>query len=211
MKRVIVGISGAGGAIYGIRLLEVPRTVADIETHLVLTAAARRTITLETDLSVAQVKATADRVHKAGDVAAPISSGSFRVTSMIVAPCSIKTAAGIATSYSGNLLLRAADVMLKERRPLVLLVRETPMHIGHLRLLVGLAEMGVVIMPPVPGLLPSPVDPRRDHRTDRQPRPRPAQHRNGTGVVPPLGRARQHVARTLGLEQPRSVSDSAAG
>jgi 4-hydroxy-3-polyprenylbenzoate decarboxylase len=157
MKRVIVGISGASGATYGIRLLEVLRTVADVETHLVLTAAARRTIALETDLSVAQVKAAADRVHKASDVAAPISSGSFRATSMIVAPCSIKTAAGIATSYSDNLLLRAADVMLKERRPLVLLVRETPMHVGHLRLLVQLAELGAVIMPPVPALYHRPA------------------------------------------------------
>ena len=150
MKRIIVGISGATGATYGIRLLRVLQKVADVETHLVLSRAARRTIALETDTSVEDVEATADRVHKAGDIAASLSSGSFRTTGMVVAPCSMKTASGIASSYSDNLLLRAADVTLKERRPLVLLVRETPLHIGHLRLLVQVAEMGAVVMPPVP-------------------------------------------------------------
>lgn len=157
MKRIIVGISGATGATYGIRLLEVLRMVEGVETHLVLSPAARRTIALETDLFVEQVEAMADHVHKAGDIAAPISSGSFRAAGMIVAPCSMKTVSGIATSYSDNLLLRAADVILKERRPLVLLVRETPMHIGHLRLLVRLAEMGAVIMPPVPAFYHRPA------------------------------------------------------
>jgi 4-hydroxy-3-polyprenylbenzoate decarboxylase len=150
MKRIIVGISGATGVIYGIRLLEVLRGVGGVETHLVLTLAARRTLALETDLSVEQVEAMADQVYKAGDIAAAISSGSFRAAGMIVAPCSIKTVSGIATSYSDNLVLRAADVTLKDRRPLVLLVRETPLHLGHLRLLVQVAEMGAVVMPPVP-------------------------------------------------------------
>ena len=150
MKRIVIGMSGATGAIYGIRLLEVLRNVPGMETHLVLTPAARRTIVLETDNSVEQVEAMAHRVHRSANIAACISSGSFRCSGMIVAPCSMKTASGIASSYSDNLLLRAADVMLKDRRPLLLLVRETPMHLGHLRLLVQIAEMGGIIMPPVP-------------------------------------------------------------
>lgn len=150
MKRIVVGISGATGAIYGVRLLQILRTVPTIETHLVLTSAAKRTIGLETDFSVAQIEGLADQSHRASDIAASISSGSFRAAGMIVAPCSMKTVSGIATSYSDNLLLRAADVMLKDRRSLVLLVRETPLHLGHLRLLVQVAEMGAVVMPPVP-------------------------------------------------------------
>ncbi len=150
MRRVVVGISGASGAIYGIRLLQMLQSVRSIEVHLVLSSAARRTITLETELSVDYVEGLAYRAHKANDIAASISSGSFRATGMIVAPCSMKTVSGIATSYSDNLLLRAADVMLKDRRPLVLLVRETPLHLGHLRLLVQVTEMGAIVMPPVP-------------------------------------------------------------
>ena len=150
MKRIVVGISGASGAIYGVRLLEVLRGLPDIETHLVITAAGKRTLGLETDLSVDDVEALADTTHKAADMAASISSGSFRAAGMVVAPCSMKTVSGIATSYSENLLLRCADVMLKDRRPLVLLVRETPLHLGHLRLLVQVTEMGAVVMPPMP-------------------------------------------------------------
>ncbi len=157
MKRIIVGISGATGAIYGIRLLEVLRGVSSVETHLVLSPAAQRTLALETDFSLEQVEAMADRVYKPGDIAATISSGSFRAGGMIVAPCSIKTVSGIATSYSDNLLLRAADVTLKDRRPLVLLVRETPLHLGHLRLLVQVAEIGAVVMPPVPAFYHRPA------------------------------------------------------
>ena len=157
MKRLIVGISGATGAIYGIRLLDVLRSVKDIETHLVLSPAARRTISLETDLSVEQVEALADFVYKPHDIAAAISSGSFRAAGMIVAPCSIKTVSGIAASYSDNLLLRSADVILKERRPLVLLVRETPLHLGHLRLLVQVSEIGAIVMPPVPAFYHRPT------------------------------------------------------
>src|SRR5580658_9734070 len=147
MKRIIVGISGATGAIYGIRLLQILRSVAALETHLVLSSAARRTILLETPYSVEEVEAMATCVHRSSDIAASISSGSFRSSGMIVAPCSMKTVSGIATSYSDNLLLRAADVMLKDRRPLVLLVRETPLHLGHLRLLVQVAEIGAVMLP----------------------------------------------------------------
>lgn len=150
MKRLIVGVSGASGVIYGIRLLEVLRGVDGVETHLVLSPAARRTVALETDFSVEQVEALADRVYRPGDLAAAISSGSCRSAGMIVAPCSMKTASGIAHSYSDNLLLRAADVALKEQRRLVLLVRETPLHLGHLRTLLQLAEMGAIVMPPVP-------------------------------------------------------------
>lgn len=157
MKKLIVGISGASGAIYGIRLLEVLRGVEGVETHLVLNPAARRTVVLETDFSIEQVEAMADRVYRPGDIAAAISSGSFRSAGMVVAPCSIKTLSGIATSYSDNLLLRAADVTLKERRPLVLLVRETPLHLGHLRLLVQVAEIGAVVMPPVPAFYHRPA------------------------------------------------------
>jgi flavin prenyltransferase len=157
MKRIIVGISGATGAIYGIRLLQILRSVTALETHLVLSPAARRTILLETPYSVEEVEAMATCVHRSSDIAASISSGSFRSSGMIVAPCSMKTVSGIATSYSDNLLLRAADVMLKDRRPLVLLVRETPMHLGHLRLLVKVAEMGGIVMPPVPAFYHRPT------------------------------------------------------
>lgn len=156
-KRIVVGISGASGAIYGIRLLEVLQGVPEIETHLVLSPAARRTIPLETEFSVEQVEALAFRNYKAADIAASISSGSFRADAMIVAPCSMKTVSGIASSYSDNLLLRAADVMLKDRRRLVLLVRETPLHLGHLRLLVQATEIGAIIMPPVPAFYHRPT------------------------------------------------------
>ncbi len=156
-KRIVVGISGASGAIYGIRLLELLQGVAEIETHLVLSPAARRTIPLETEWSVEQVEALAFKNYKSADIAASISSGSFRAHAMIVAPCSMKTVSGIATSYSDNLLLRAADVMLKDRRPLVLLVRETPLHLGHLRLLVQVTEIGAIVMPPVPAFYHRPT------------------------------------------------------
>jgi len=157
MKRIIVGISGATGAVYGIRLLEVLSAVDGVESHLVMSSAARRTLSLETDYSVEQLESLADRVYKTSDIAAAISSGSFRATGMIVAPCSMKTVSGIATSYSDNLLLRAADVTLKDRRPLVLLVRETPFHLGHLRLLVQVAEMGAIVMPPMPAFYHRPA------------------------------------------------------
>ncbi len=157
MRRIIVGISGASGAVYGIRLLEVLQGVPDIETHLVLSSAARRTIGLETDYTADFVEALADYTYRCSDIAAAISSGSFRPSAMIVAPCSMKTVSGIATSFSDNLLLRAADVILKERRRLVLLVRETPLHLGHLKLLVQVAELGAVIMPPMPAFYHRPT------------------------------------------------------
>ncbi len=150
MKRLIVGISGASGAIYGVRLLQVLRDVADVETHLVMSQAARQTLSLETDFSLRDVQALADVVHDARDIAASISSGSFKTSGMVILPCSIKTLSGIVNSYTDTLVTRAADVVLKERRPLVLCVRETPLHLGHLRLMTQAAELGAVIMPPVP-------------------------------------------------------------
>ena len=150
MKRLIVGISGASGAIYGVRLLQVLRDVTDIETHLVMSQAARQTLSLETDFSLREVQALADVTHDARDIAASISSGSFQTLGMVIFPCSIKTLSGIVHSYTDGLLTRAADVVLKERRPLVLCVRETPLHLGHLRLMTQAAEIGAVIMPPVP-------------------------------------------------------------
>ncbi|HCR3981307.1 TPA: UbiX family flavin prenyltransferase [Kluyvera ascorbata] len=150
MKRLIIGISGASGAIYGVRMLEVLQSVPDVETHLVMSLAARQTLSLETDLSLREVQALADVVHDARDIAASISSGSFKTGGMAILPCSIKTLSGIVNSYTDGLLTRAADVVLKERRPLVLCVRETPLHLGHLRLMTQAAEIGAVIMPPVP-------------------------------------------------------------
>lgn len=156
MKRLIVGISGASGAIYGVRLLQVLRDVADIKTHLVMSPAARQTLSLETDFSLRDVQSMADVVHDARDIAANISSGSFKTAGMVVLPCSIKTLSGIVHSYTDGLLTRAADVVLKERRPLVLCVRETPLHLGHLRLMTQAAELGAIIMPPVPAFYHAP-------------------------------------------------------
>jgi len=150
VKRLIIGISGASGAIYGVRLLQVLRDVAEVETHLVMSQAARQTLALETNLSLREVQALADVVHDARDIAASISSGSFKTAGMAILPCSIKTLSGIVNSYTDGLLTRAADVVLKERRPLVLCVRETPLHLGHLRLMTQAAELGAVVMPPVP-------------------------------------------------------------
>ena len=149
-KRLIIGISGASGAIYGVRLLQVLQTLPDIESHLVISHAARQTLALETDYSVKALYELANVVYDNRDIGAAISSGSFRCDGMVILPCSIKTLSGIVHSYADELLVRAADVMLKERRPLVLCVRETPLHLGHLRLMTQAAELGVVIMPPVP-------------------------------------------------------------
>jgi 4-hydroxy-3-polyprenylbenzoate decarboxylase len=150
MQRLIVGITGASGAIYGIRLLEFLRVHGEIETHLVMTKPAERTIAQETGYGVADVQAMASVVHTVGDIGASIASGSFLTLGMVVAPCSIHSVAAIAACTADNLLLRAADVVLKEGRKLVLLVRETPLHTGHLRCMLAAAEAGAVIMPPVP-------------------------------------------------------------
>ncbi|HYG58497.1 MAG TPA: UbiX family flavin prenyltransferase [Symbiobacteriaceae bacterium] len=153
--RIVVGISGASGAIYGVRTLDVLRQLG-VETHLVLSDTAGETIAYETPYRLEDVLAMAGKVYRAGDLAAAISSGSFPTDGMIVAPCSIKTLSGIAHSYNDNLLTRAADVTLKERRKLVLVVRETPLHLGHLRLMTAVTETGAVILPPMPSFYHKP-------------------------------------------------------
>lgn len=167
-KRIIIGISGASGAIYGIRLLESLKE-SDIETHLVISKAANITISQETNYKVSQIKEMADYFHNIDDIGAKISSGSFKTLGMIVAPCSIKTMSEISTSMTSNLLSRAADVILKERRKLVLAVRETPLHLGHLRTMTNLAEMGAIIAPPLPAFYPKPetVDEIINHSVGR--------------------------------------------
>src|SRR6201984_804650 len=153
--RLIVGISGASGVIYGARLLELLRPLP-IETHLVISRAAEVALAAETDLKPAAVRALADVVHAIGDIAAPISSGSFKTMGMVVAPCSIRSMAEIASGVTTTLLSRPADVVLKERRRLVLMVRETPLHTGHLRTMTALSEMGAVLAPPVPAFYAKP-------------------------------------------------------
>jgi len=157
--KIVVGMSGASGSIYGVRMLEVLQQ-AGVETHLVMSDAAKRTIVYETDRSIADVKKLATHVHELSDIGACISSGSFRHDGMVIAPCSIKTLSALANSFNANLLIRAADVTLKERRKLVLMVRETPLHLGHLRLMTQVTETGAVILPPMPAFyhLPKTLD-----------------------------------------------------
>jgi 4-hydroxy-3-polyprenylbenzoate decarboxylase len=154
--RLVVGVSGASGIVYGLRALDACRELG-VESHLVLSKAAALTLAQETALSVADVNAQASVVHKVSDIGAAIASGSFRTLGMIVAPCSVRTMSEIATGVTSSLLTRAADVTLKERRPLVLMVRETPLHLGHLRTMVKLAEMGAVIAPPLPAFYARPA------------------------------------------------------
>ena len=156
LKRLVVGMSGASGAIYGIRMLEALRVDNDVETHLVMSSAAKRTILLETDFTVDQVEALADQVHNFKDIAASIASGSFKTVGMVVVPCTIKTLSGIANCFSDNLLLRAADVVLKEQRKLILILRETPLHFGHVRLMAQAIELGATLLPPVPAFYTRP-------------------------------------------------------
>ncbi|CAN7191611.1 UbiX family flavin prenyltransferase [Phenylobacterium sp. LjRoot164] len=153
--RLVVGVSGASGVAYGLRALDACRDLG-VESHLIFSKAAALTLAQETGLSVADVNARADVTHKVGDVGAAISSGSFPTLGMIIAPCSVRTMSEIATGVTSSLLTRAADVTLKERRPLVLMVRETPLHLGHLRTMVRLAEMGAVIAPPLPAFYAKP-------------------------------------------------------
>ena len=167
--RLIIGISGASGVIYGIRLLEALREAPEVETHLVLSNGGKVNIALESHWKVRDVEALADVVYSDSDVAATIASGSFRTGGMIVAPCSMKTLSAIANSYAANLLVRAADVTLKENRKLVLVPRETPLHAGHLRLMREVALMGAVVAPPVPGFYAKPetVDDIINHSVGR--------------------------------------------
>ncbi|MDO9536028.1 MAG: UbiX family flavin prenyltransferase [Bacillota bacterium] len=147
--RIVVGISGATGAIYGIKMLEILHEL-EIETHLIISEASKRTIQLETNYEVEEVEKMAAEVHDINNIGASISSGSFKTSGMIIAPCAIKTLSAIANSFNTNLLIRAADVVLKERRKLVLLVRETPLHLGHLRLMTMVTEAGGILLPPMP-------------------------------------------------------------
>lgn len=167
-RRIVVGISGASGVVYGIRLLELLREVP-LETHLVISRAAEVTLAHETARKLAEVRALADHCYRQDDIAAPIASGSFRALGMIVAPCSIRSASEIASGATTGLLTRAADVTLKERRRLVLLLRETPLHLGHLRTLATLAEIGAVIAPPVPAFYarPQSLEEMIDHTLGR--------------------------------------------
>ncbi|MDQ2818733.1 MAG: UbiX family flavin prenyltransferase [Candidatus Eremiobacteraeota bacterium] len=156
MRTYVVGITGASGSVYAVRTLETLARRPQTRVHLVMSPGAARTIELETDLRAADVAKLAHVVHDAGDLAAPISSGSFGTDGMIVVPCSVRTASAIAYSLNDNLLVRSADVSLKERRRLVLVVRETPLHLGHLRTLTRLSEMGAVVLPPAPGFYTRP-------------------------------------------------------
>ena len=166
--RLLVGISGASGVIYGVRLLQLLRN-AGVQTHLVMSKTAEITFAYETDLKIAEVRALAGADHAINNMAAPISSGSFRTMGMVVAPCSIRSMSEIASGCTTTLLTRAADVTLKERRRLVLMVRETPLHSGHLRSMAALSEMGAIIAPPVPAFYarPTTLEDMVDHTVGR--------------------------------------------
>jgi 4-hydroxy-3-polyprenylbenzoate decarboxylase len=167
--RLIVGISGASGVIYGIRMLEVLKEHTDVETHLVISNGGKLNISLETDWDVKDVEALADEVHSDQNLAATIASGSFKTAGMVIAPCSMKTLSGVVNSYADTLVVRAADVVLKENRPLVLMPRETPLHAGHCRLLHEAALMGITIAPPMPAFYndPQSIDDLINHNVGR--------------------------------------------
>ncbi len=167
--RITIGMSGASGLIYGIRLLEVLKTLPEVETHLIMTPSARMNIAIETQWALADVQALADHVHPINDMAASIASGSFRTDGMIVAPCSMKSLSAIVHSYADNLLIRAADVALKERRRLVLMPRESPLHVGHCELLLKACQLGAIIAPPMPALYNNPqtIDDLINHSVGR--------------------------------------------
>ena len=165
VRRIVVGISGASGAIYGVRLVEVLRETAGVEVHLVVSKGAGATIEYETDRTVAHVRALAHASYEETDLAAALAAGTFHTDGKVIAPCSIRTLSSVANSANDNLITRAADVHLKERRPLVLMVRETPLHAGHLRLMSDATASGAVILPPVPGFYvrPTTIDELVDH------------------------------------------------
>lgn len=169
MLRIIVGITGASGSIYGIRVLEKLRQNPEVELHLIITRSGERTLFLETGRKVAELKALAYCSYSVEDIGARPASGSFPCHGMVVAPCSVNSMSAIAAGTSSNLLLRAADVTLKERRRLILMVRETPFHLGHLRAMVALTEMGAIVAPPVPGFYhhPETIQDLVDHSVDR--------------------------------------------
>ena len=167
--RLIVGMSGASGVIYGIRMLEVLKTIAEVETHLIISNGAKLNISIETNWSVKEVEALAEVVHNDHNLAASVSSGSFKTDGMIVLPCSMKTLSGIVTSYADTLIVRAADVVLKEHRRLVIVPRETPLHVGHCKLLYEAAMNGTIIAPPMPAFYndPETLDDIINHTTGR--------------------------------------------
>jgi 4-hydroxy-3-polyprenylbenzoate decarboxylase len=168
-RRFVVGISGSTGSIYGIRLLQVLRATPDVEIHLVISAPGKKTLVAETDFSVKDVEALAHVVHDNRDIGSSLASGSFRTAGMAVVPCSVKTLSALANSYGDTLIARAGDVALKEKRPLVVVARETPLHAGHLRQMTALAELGAVILPPMPAfyLRPRTVEEIVDHTVGR--------------------------------------------
>jgi 4-hydroxy-3-polyprenylbenzoate decarboxylase len=192
VRRFIVGISGSTGSIYGIRLLQVLREQPDVEVHLVISAPGKKTLVAETDFSVKDVEALAHVVHDNKDIGSALASGSFRTSGMAVAPCSVKTLSALANSYADTLIARAGDVCLKERRPLVVVARETPLHAGHLRQMTTLAELGAVILPPMPAfyLRPRTVAEIIDHTVAR--------------VLDHLGVEQQLVPEWIGTPVPRS-------
>ncbi len=167
--KIVVGISGASGSIYGIRLLDRLRRTPEAESHLILTRGGEKTAFIEAGLLAPAIRQLADHVYPVEDIGSRLASGSFRTDAMVIAPCSIHSMSAISSGISSNLLIRAADVMLKERRKLILLVRETPLHLGHLRSMVALAEMGAIVMPPVPAFYhhPQTVEDIVDHTLDR--------------------------------------------
>jgi 4-hydroxy-3-polyprenylbenzoate decarboxylase len=156
MKRIVVGMSGSSGVIYGIRILEILKENPEVQTHLILSQAAKMNIGIETDWAVQDVEQLADEVHNVKNISASIASGSFHTDGMIVVPCSMKTLSGIANSYAENLIIRAADVMLKERRRLVIVPRESPLHTGHCELMLKASQIGAIICPPVPAFYTDP-------------------------------------------------------
>jgi 4-hydroxy-3-polyprenylbenzoate decarboxylase len=168
VRHIIVGITGATGVIYGIRLLEALKS-AEVETHLILSDAGKKNILIETDYRIGDVEKLASQVHDVENLASSISSGSFRTEGMVIVPCTIKTLSGVAHSYNDNLIVRAADVVLKERRRLILVVRETPLHKGHLELMSRVADLGGIILPPIPAFYHSPrtIDDLLDHTTGK--------------------------------------------
>jgi 4-hydroxy-3-polyprenylbenzoate decarboxylase len=167
--RLVIGISGSTGAIYGIRLLEVLKGVPEVETHLVISQAGKRTLAEETDLTVRDVEALATRVYDDRDIGAALASGSFKTAGMVIAPCSMKMVSALANSFASTLIARAGDVTLKEGRTLVAVVRETPLHVGHLRQMLALAEIGGVILPPMPAFYhrPKTIDDIVNHTVGR--------------------------------------------
>ena len=167
--RLVIGVTGASGAIYSVRVLQVLREIDGVETHLIVSKGARATLALETDMKVEQLNALADVVHAETNLAASISSGSFQTRGMLIAPCSVKTLGAVASCSGDNLIARAADVTLKERRPLVLLLRETPLHAGHIRAMQQVTDAGAVVMPPVPAFYhrPKTIDDIVDHTVGR--------------------------------------------